>query len=254
MKFAHVFLWKRATWLHAALFATAASCTLWAVPAARAQQSNQPPQANTAYPDEEVDADNPNVTTLNVQPVAPAAQNNAAGNLDQKSGALGISLAQERDGVRIIGLQRNSPAMQAGLQVGDKLQAIDGTRWNTVDDVIDQISARWPNSRVQLQVDRQGTSRTLDATLASRAAILHEDQIPQNQPQFGQFQQNQPQFGQFQQPNFQASQFQGNVPSYQAFSVDPRFAGQPQMPQQCLQRGAPMNTTTAQVPTNTVPQ
>lgn len=179
-------------------------------------------------------------------------QTNAANDLDQKSGALGVTLAQERDGVRVIDLLPGGPAARAGLQVGDQLKAIDGTKWTTVDDVIEQISARWPNTNVRLEIDRQGTTRTMDALLASRAAIIHDERSQQQQFQQQQFGPPQ-QFGQQQQfvqhapmPPIQGQQFAGqfNGPmTQQSFSFDPHhhhfvqqqhFAHQQFAQQQCF--------------------
>jgi len=207
-------------------------------------------------------------------------------DLDQKSGALGVTLAQEQDGVRIIEILPNGPAARAGLQVGDKVKALDGTKWDSVNDVIEQIAARWPHTNLRVEIERQGTTRTMDALLASRAEIIRDERPQQQFQQFGQqqqFVQQQPMMPNAPLPGQQfAGQF--NAPMQQSFSFDPHhhfaqqqhFAHQQLAQQNCFDaqlnqlrqevqllkeevrvlRGTPVNdpTRTAQAQPNNVQQ
>jgi len=281
MKFSHDRISNRSRWLTSAAICfgltvcgLSASNRLWS-----AQQPDEEEQAlsqdrDNSYPvpPPSAQAPRPDPARFNNNQNQTERSNTATTDLDERSGGLGVALAEEREGVRIVGLMHGSPAQRAGLQIGDKLVAIDGVNWNTTQDVVDQISSRWPNTNVLLQVERQGTTRNIDVTLTTRTIVMHEPE----EPLFGQNQ-----FNQFNMPQgqFRTGQFPGQ--QYQSFNVEQQqpqqqpFVSQFGNQDQCLQarinelsrevqalkdevrilRGdGKDNTTTAQVPSPTVPQ
>jgi putative serine protease PepD len=60
------------------------------------------------------------------------------------------------------------PAAQAGIQGGDVIVAVAGTRVQTPDDVAAAIQDRRPGERIPIEVRRDGQTQTFDVTLAAR--------------------------------------------------------------------------------------
>jgi serine protease DegS len=79
---------------------------------------------------------------------------------DEQAQQLGLS----RGGVVLTNLYRSSPAVDAGLRIGDIITHVDGKAVHSAQDALVQIAAKKPGSHVQLRVLR-GRSE-LDATLA----------------------------------------------------------------------------------------
>jgi serine peptidase DegS len=79
---------------------------------------------------------------------------------DQQAQQLGLP----HGGVVVTNLYRNSPAVQAGLRVGDIITAIDGRRVHNAQDALVQIAGKKPGSSVQLHLLRGHGE--LDLTLA----------------------------------------------------------------------------------------
>jgi C-terminal processing protease CtpA/Prc len=91
--------------------------------------------------------------------------------------SLGVALSEgTRHGVRVASVFPNSPAQQAGIRPGDRLTRINGQPIYTYRDVVRIIGSRDPNSRVQLDVDRNGQQQQLTATLADRDQAFGQDQ------------------------------------------------------------------------------
>jgi membrane-associated protease RseP (regulator of RpoE activity) len=67
-----------------------------------------------------------------------------------------------------------SPAAQAGIQVGDKIVAIDGIRVETFTDLVKEIQAR-PGETVTLEIERDGGVIETSATLAERNPSTNEE-------------------------------------------------------------------------------
>jgi serine protease DegS len=79
---------------------------------------------------------------------------------DEQAQQLGLA----RGGVVITNLYRSSPAVDAGLRIGDILTRVDGKNVRNAQEALAQIAAKKPGSRVQLHVQRG--SNGLDVTLA----------------------------------------------------------------------------------------
>jgi serine peptidase DegS len=79
---------------------------------------------------------------------------------DEQAQQLGLA----RGGVVITNLYRNSPAVDAGLRIGDIVTRVDGKAVHSAQEALAQIAAKKPGSRVQLHLLRGRTE--LDANLA----------------------------------------------------------------------------------------
>jgi serine protease DegS len=79
---------------------------------------------------------------------------------DEQAQQLGLP----RGGVVITNMYRGSPAVDAGLRIGDIITTVDGKSIHSAQEALAQIAAKKPGSRVRLHVIR-GRSE-LDATLA----------------------------------------------------------------------------------------
>jgi S1-C subfamily serine protease len=84
---------------------------------------------------------------------------------------LGISVGQAADGSVIVGeVAPDGPAARAGLQVGDRLVAIDGQPVTEAFEVITRIAAKPVGSTVELKFERDGRPLTLRVTLGDLPA------------------------------------------------------------------------------------
>lgn len=88
-------------------------------------------------------------------------------------GYLGIALGDRTDGgsgAVITEVQADSPAERAGLKVKDIVTAINGTTVTGQGSLIAVIRDSAPGDKVTLTIDRDGTKKTLTATLVARPA------------------------------------------------------------------------------------
>ena len=65
------------------------------------------------------------------------------------------------------GFSEKSPAQTAGMQQGDRITAIDGTRIAKFEDIADKVMI-YPNKQVSVTVERAGRTLTYPVTLAER--------------------------------------------------------------------------------------
>jgi membrane-associated protease RseP (regulator of RpoE activity) len=88
-----------------------------------------------------------------------------------RGAALGIALDQgPRSGAWVTDVFPNSPADEAGIRAGDKIVAIDGDDIRSAEDVMQTISQKQAGDRIALDIDRDGSAKTIKAKLVS-----HED-------------------------------------------------------------------------------
>ncbi|MBX7456921.1 RIP metalloprotease RseP [Qipengyuania sp. 1NDH17] len=66
----------------------------------------------------------------------------------------------------IAGFAENSPAQEAGAQIGDRILAVDGERIDDFADVIDRV-ALYPNRTIEVVFERDGREIVLPITIAS---------------------------------------------------------------------------------------
>jgi hypothetical protein len=72
------------------------------------------------------------------------------------------------DGVRLAGVSPGSPAALAGLREGDVIVQFAGSKIHSIEDLMQQLSAKTPGDQVEIVVLRSGKSLTAKATLARR--------------------------------------------------------------------------------------
>jgi hypothetical protein len=101
-----------------------------------------------------------------------------------KRGFLGVDLvditpelrrhyqAGDDAGVLVSRVEENSPAAQAGLEVGDVLVAIDGKAVDSAWDLRQLVAPRKAGDAIALEVVRDGSHRTLPATVVEREGRL----------------------------------------------------------------------------------
>ncbi len=85
---------------------------------------------------------------------------------------LGIStspITSTGTGARVAQVRADSPAQRAGVQVGDVVKTVNGRSVTEPGDVAANISRNQPGDRIQMQVERDGRTLTLDVTLGDRA-------------------------------------------------------------------------------------
>jgi predicted metalloprotease with PDZ domain len=91
---------------------------------------------------------------------------------------LGVWLSQGRSEgkaageVRILNVIDGSPADRAGLHKGDVIVALDGTRFEDVEDLTEGIAALSPGDKAALRIERDGKERRLFVVLGERPATV----------------------------------------------------------------------------------
>jgi S1-C subfamily serine protease len=111
-----------------------------------------------------------------VQRVVKILRNDATGGNSsgaRTQGYLGIALGDRTDGgagAVITEVQASSPADKAGLKVNDIVVAINGTSVTGQGALIAVIRDASPGDKVTITIDRDGTKKTLTATLVARPA------------------------------------------------------------------------------------
>jgi putative serine protease PepD len=85
---------------------------------------------------------------------------------------LGVSVGDSTtvSGARVGLVRANSPAATAGLEAGDVITAVDGSKVANADQLTTLISRHRPGDKVQLTVERKGATTTLAVTLGTRPA------------------------------------------------------------------------------------
>jgi len=82
---------------------------------------------------------------------------------------LGIEMANANEGgVRVVHVVRGAPAALAGLRDGDRMVKLDGAPVAAPADVSRLVSQKAPGAAVDVTFVREGTERTVKATLAVR--------------------------------------------------------------------------------------
>jgi len=86
----------------------------------------------------------------------------------QKGGFLGVSCKQATDGLHILAVVPNSPAMNANLQAGDVLKRVDGMPLDTREKLMILISSKPPGSLVAIDYLREENEISVQITLGER--------------------------------------------------------------------------------------
>lgn len=95
---------------------------------------------------------------------------------------LGVIVDDGRQGARIRGIYRGSPAEQAGLQIDDEIIELDDQQVESPEELVTLIRRKHPNSRVKLRIVRNGRTGTLTTSLQSRRNALSIDGQDYNIP------------------------------------------------------------------------
>ena len=72
------------------------------------------------------------------------------------------------DGRGIAEVRPGTPAAEAGLQNGDVVTEVDGESVESADELRQLIDAKRPGDQVELTVQRDGDTQTLEVTLGTR--------------------------------------------------------------------------------------
>jgi putative serine protease PepD len=83
---------------------------------------------------------------------------------------LGVSTedVENATGARIAEVRAGTPAARAGLQDGDVVTAIDGDAVDSADELRRLVDSKSPGDSVELTVERDGGTETVDVTLGTR--------------------------------------------------------------------------------------
>jgi putative serine protease PepD len=90
-----------------------------------------------------------------------------------QTGYLGVSMADApngQDGALVQEVASGSPAAKAGLQVGDRVTAIDGRSVQNSGEMVAAIRDHKPGDKVTVTVSRDGSQTTISAALGERPA------------------------------------------------------------------------------------
>ena len=91
---------------------------------------------------------------------------------------LGIQVDQRDPGVRVAGVFRGSGANAAGLQPGDRIEAIDGIPVSTFPALQEQLSKHRPGARISVQLRRDGRQLQKEVELQGRNALVSTPDDP----------------------------------------------------------------------------
>ncbi len=81
---------------------------------------------------------------------------------------LGVILEDKEGGAEVTFVAEGSPAEKSGLEVGDLIQKIDGTKVTTRDTILERVRLRKPGDVVALSIRRGSETLELSATLGKR--------------------------------------------------------------------------------------
>ncbi|HZQ87686.1 MAG TPA: trypsin-like peptidase domain-containing protein [Acidimicrobiales bacterium] len=105
-----------------------------------------------------------------IKPLVPTLAKGGRPSSSSASAAyLGVSLQDaDQGGAQVTDVAGGTPAAKAGLSNGDVITAIDGQSLQGASDLVAAIRSHKAGDKVQLTVQRNGATRTLSVTLASR--------------------------------------------------------------------------------------
>jgi len=83
---------------------------------------------------------------------------------------LGVRIADSDDGVTVTAVEPGSPADEAGLRIGDVIEAVDDTAIESAEQLVEVIGGYAPGDTITLTISWRGDSREVTVTLAERPA------------------------------------------------------------------------------------
>ncbi|HCK21669.1 MAG TPA: hypothetical protein DHW15_05775 [Bacteroidetes bacterium] len=104
-------------------------------------------------------------------------------NMREEKAFLGVYLEGADNGVLITGVAENSAASAAGLQKGDIITGIDGTRMTSHEAVADYVLSKKGGDNIKIEYMRKGAPGVAEATLQTRKSeflFRMDDNMPAN--------------------------------------------------------------------------
>ncbi|MEY4174729.1 MAG: hypothetical protein RI900_1894, partial [Actinomycetota bacterium] len=107
---------------------------------------------------------------ISVGTIAPLLADLEAGNevAPPAIGYIGVTLAQTPDGIQVQEVQPGTPAATAGIESGDLLVTVNGTKVRTTNQLATVLRDLAPGSDATIVVQRDGREVTVELTLAQR--------------------------------------------------------------------------------------
>jgi C-terminal processing protease CtpA/Prc len=129
-------------------------------------------------------------------PVQPTAQSSAADSSqnaqnaqnspgNNPTAAAGAQNAPGQPGARVAQIYPGSPAARAGLQPGDLVTQINGTKIDDPAELIALVHETKPQTQVEFEVMRENQPQKIPVTIGSRASEFAESQAGATQEQAG---------------------------------------------------------------------
>ena len=81
---------------------------------------------------------------------------------------LGVELAETPDGLRVTGVEPDTPADKAGILPGDIIAGLENRKIETGGDLRRELAQRRPGDKVQLELQRDSGIQLVELTLAER--------------------------------------------------------------------------------------
>jgi S1-C subfamily serine protease len=81
---------------------------------------------------------------------------------------LGVTTAPHTRGAEVVSVASGSPAQSAGVQTGDVITGVDGNEVTEPQDVSEAIDSLKPGDSIEIELSRDGSSRTVEVDLAAR--------------------------------------------------------------------------------------
>ena len=105
-----------------------------------------------------------------ISPSCPAFALPSSSNQVQRP-MLGVVLANQTGLAVISQLYEGGPAQQAGIRVGDQVQALDGRPIESQQQLVGELSRHKPADRITLSIVRNGWRRDFPVTIGSRQKV-----------------------------------------------------------------------------------
>lgn len=90
------------------------------------------------------------------------------GQADEQRAWLGVLLAPDEQGIRVVQVYPGSPADRAGIRPGDLLVGTDGQEFNAPEDVSQAIADEQPGATARFTIERQGSEEEIEVELGRR--------------------------------------------------------------------------------------
>lgn len=96
----------------------------------------------------------------------------ATSEQEQDRAALGLAVAESRQGVEVLAIHPDSPVAGADLEEGDQILAINGKQIRSALDLMETVGDQAPDDRVRIRFQRNGEEKSIRVRLTSRQRLL----------------------------------------------------------------------------------